>query len=136
VGVRAALALAVFTTVTLTAVVGPATLARLWRRAALLVARVAPRRPAPPQPRGRPIEDVARDVHRLGVSFRHVPDRVSFARFEARRRAYDVVLTEACLALEVSHLLGVLPPGPELDAERDRVEAVLDGAGMRLNLSA
>lgn len=135
-GIQAVLAMTVFAAVTLTAVVGPAGLARIGRRVGRLVPFVTPRRPDPPKPQGRPIEAVARDVHRLGVAFRQVPERVSFARFEARRRAYDAVLTEACRALEVEHLLGVLPPGPELDAERARVEGVLDQAGMGLNLWA
>jgi hypothetical protein len=40
------------------------------------------------------------------------------------------VLAEACLALGVDHLLGVLAPGPELDAERQRVELRLSGYGL------
>jgi len=42
------------------------------------------------------------------------------------------VLGEGCAALAVPELLGVLPDGPELDAERRRVEVVLIGAGMVL----
>ena len=41
----------------------------------------------------------------------------------------------AQLLVAVAHdaeLLGVLPDGPELDAERERVEVVLVGAGMVL----
>jgi len=82
--------------------------------------------------RRRPIELIARDAHRLSSQFRWVcvSETASFARFEARRRAYDSVLAEACLALGVEHLLAVLPPGPDLDAERRRVEQRLSGYGL------
>jgi hypothetical protein len=93
-------------------------------------------RHAPPPVLGRPIEDIARDATRLGHSFRYVPPGLSFARFEGCRRAYDLVLGEACQALDIDHLLGVLSPGPELDAERDRVESKLWLAGLRLDDAA
>jgi hypothetical protein len=93
------------------------------------------RRPQPPV-LGRPIEDIARDAIRLGHSFRYVPRGLSFARFEGCRRAYDLVLSEACQALDIAHLLGVLSPGPELDAERDRVESKLWLAGLRIDDAA
>lgn len=93
----------------------------------------AVRRPEPPRPVGRPIEAIARDAQRLGMRFRCVPAGVSFARFEARRLAYDEVLGEACRALGVDNLLRVLPPGTELDIERLRVEAVLERVGLRLD---
>lgn len=118
-------------------VAGPRRLGRLRRRTVTLVrpatVRVRALFPEPPRPLGRPIEEIARDAHRLGREFRCVPDRGSFARFEGCRRAYDWVLIEACNALDVDHLLGVVPPGPELDVERLRVEAVLDRAGLRLD---
>lgn len=81
----------------------------------------------------RPIETVASDVRRLGRRFESVPARLPFARFEALRQAYDAVLAEACRALDIDHLLEVLPPGPELDSERRRVEAALARAGLRLD---
>ena len=68
------------------------------------------RRSCPVRPR-RPIELIARDAQRLGLGFRHVQEGgVSFAQFEGRRRAYDLVLAEACASLSVEHLLAVLPP--------------------------
>jgi len=42
------------------------------------------------------------------------------------------VLGEACSALGYTQLLGVLPPGPELDHERERVEKLLSRAGLVL----
>ncbi len=121
-------------------VAGPERMGRLRRRTVTLAERVTVRVrglfPTPPRPTGRPIEDIARDAHRLGQRFRCVPDDASFARFEGRRQAYDRVLAEACAALGVEHLLMVVPPGVELDSERLRVEAVLDRAGFRLDDAA
>jgi hypothetical protein len=104
-------------------------LVRLWP----LVARVRGTRPDPPAPLGRPIEAIARDAHRLGLFFHHPPPGVSFARFEGCRRAYDDVLAEACRALDVPHLLHVLPPSPEHDRERQRVELLLGWAGLPID---
>jgi hypothetical protein len=83
-------------------------------------------------PVGRPIEDIARDARRLGRQLQHPDDGRSAARIGAIRQSYDDVLAEGCAALGVAELLGVLADGPELDAERQRVEVVLVGAGMVL----
>jgi hypothetical protein len=90
------------------------------------------RRSADPVPVGRPIEAIAHDAHRLGRQLQHADDGRSAARINAIRSAYDDVLAEGCAALGVSHLLGVLTDGAELDHERRRVEVVLAGAGMVL----
>jgi hypothetical protein len=124
-----------FAVLFLFAAVGQHRLARLWQSSP---AEGRPHRghlahPGAPQPAGRPIEQIAADVHRLGLRFRSLPPGASFTKFEARRRAYDLALSEACRALEITHLLEVLPPGAELDRERDRVELVLDYAGFQLN---
>jgi len=92
---------------------------------------VGPRRPAP-VPVGRPIEAIARDAQRLGRQLQHADDGRSAARISAIRSSYDDVLAEGCTALGLAQLLGVLTDGPELDAERRRVEVVLAGAGMVL----
>jgi len=115
------------------AALGRERLGHLSRPIVAVAGRLGIPRPAPPKPRGRPIELIARDAYRLGRQFRHLPPGVSFARFEARRLAYDEVLAEACLALGVEHLLGVLPPGTDLDRERQRVEVLLDRAGLSLD---
>ena len=47
------------------------------------------------------------------------------------RYAYDRTLAECCTALGITHLLAVLPTGPELDVERERVEEQLAGCGVR-----
>jgi hypothetical protein len=144
--VPAAGAALLFVVLLVGAVIGPPRLARMVRRVARPVTRPIMRRvvalarrrkeraPAPPRP-GRPIEVIARDARRLGLRFHYLPPGVSFARFEGGRKAYDDVLAEACLALGVEHLLGVLPPGPELDTERGRVEVALEWTGLRLDLT-
>jgi hypothetical protein len=86
----------------------------------------------PDLPLGRPIEDIAFDVRRLGRQVRHPDDGRSAARVAALLRSYDAVLGEACTALGYADLLGVLPPGPELDTERERVERLLTRAGVVL----
>ncbi|MFN8193304.1 MAG: hypothetical protein U0R80_03380 [Nocardioidaceae bacterium] len=107
-----------------------------WRRFGRLLTRtraavVARRRN---RASARPIEQLARDARRLGVSYRSQPRGKSFVKYEAHRRAYDDVLTLTCEALGITHLLGVLEPGPELDQERRRVEGRLELAGVDLNL--
>jgi hypothetical protein len=84
------------------------------------------------QPISRPIEAIAVDLRRLGARFHSLDPHTSFAKVEAVRSAYDRALTECCAALGLTHLLGVLSPGPELDAERERVEYQLIGCGVRL----
>jgi hypothetical protein len=88
--------------------------------------------PPPPMPVGRPIELIARDARRLGWRFRCPQPGIRFVKYEALRRAYDDVLAEGCRAVGAEHLLEVLPPGAELDAERDRVECLLDAYGFGL----
>jgi hypothetical protein len=110
-------------------------LGRLRRASGRAADRVRALRTPPPTPVVRPIEAIAHDVQRLGMRFRSAPG-ASFAKFEGRRQAYEVVLVEACRALEVEHLLEVLPPGSELDAERQRVESMLAWAGLRLDDAA
>jgi hypothetical protein len=104
---------------------------RLLSLGARLLARLNPRRSP-----NRPIETIAREARRLGRSYRYPPRGRSFARFEGTRWAYDKVLAEGCRALGVVHLLDVLPPGAELDAERERVEYLLGQAGLRLDDAA
>lgn len=93
--------------------------------------RLRRRRPPPPAP-GPPIEEIAESVRRLGCRFHHPAAGLRHAKAEGVRQAYDHALARACAALEVAHLIGVLPPGPELDRERERVEWALECAGLDL----
>ena len=107
---------------------------RVWRRpVAAAGAWLEGRRPRTPQT--RPIEDLAVQARRLGRRFHEPPAGQRFAKAEGLRQAYDAVLTEACAALGVTHLLMVLPPGSDLDVERTRVEWALEVAGLELGLS-
>ena len=109
-------------------------LPRTLRRADRFLARLG-RTPAPPaEATGRRIEDIACDVRRLARRYRCPQAGTRFAKLEGCRRAYDAVLVEACAALDVVTLLGVLPPGSELDAERLRVEEALAAAGMAVEV--
>lgn len=90
--------------------------------------------PVAPPPR-RPVEEIAVEARRLAPLVHHPPRGISFARFQARVHHYDRVLAEACAALGVEHLLGVLT-GSELDRERERVETRLWLLGLRIDETA
>ena len=85
-----------------------------------------------PEPQGRPIEVVAAHLRRLCAQYHGLDPRTPFVKVEAVRLAYDKVLGECCTALGGAHLLGVLRPGPELDAERERVEELVAERGVPL----
>ncbi|MGD9959130.1 hypothetical protein [Nocardioides sp.] len=106
-------------------------LERLLERAGALLRRL---RREPEAPDGRPIEAIALDARRLSHRF-ELSDyqRISFAKYEGLRQAYDKVLGEACDALGIEHLLNVLPAGHECDLERLRVEFLLGQRGLRLD---
>ena len=84
----------------------------------------------------RPIEQLARDLRRLGPKFHQPPAGTSRVKREAARYAYDRALGEAATAVGVEHLLAVLAPGDDLDAERRRVEDCLWLAGVRTGEAA
>ncbi|MGI8646124.1 MAG: hypothetical protein ACR2JD_07385 [Nocardioides sp.] len=106
----------------------------VWRRPVAAVRAWRERR-RPPPPETRPIEELAVVARRLGRRFHEPPAGQRFAKTEGLRQAYDAVLTEACTALGLTHLLMVLPAGSDLDAERARVEWALEVAGLELGLS-
>jgi hypothetical protein len=109
--------------------------AALWRAMHRLGVRLTDHlhRGPTPVPLTRPIELLARDARRLGSRYHHPARGVAFAKVEGIRQAYDEVLAECCLALDVEHLLLTLPPGAELDNERRRVEQLLARAGLWLD---
>src|SRR5919112_2592788 len=78
--------------------------------------------PAVPEPVRRPIEDIVSDARRFAPRVHEPPRGTSYAKHVALCGVYDRVLGEACAALGIEHLLTVLPPGDELDAERVRIE--------------
>lgn len=86
------------------------------------------RRGAEVVPLGRPVEQVGADLRRLHSAFHRGGMR--FAKYEGCRLAYDRVLGEAADMAGCPHLLAVLPPGDELDRERERVEWLLVQHGL------
>jgi hypothetical protein len=83
-----------------------------------------------PTPGRRPLQVVAADVRRLGRSLTLVPAGAPMARRRALAAAYDDVLIEAALLLEVPHELRTMPPGPARDVERLRLLVLLEAAGL------
>jgi hypothetical protein len=83
-----------------------------------------------PDPTRRPIQLVAADVRRLGRSLAVVPAGAPMVRRRALIAAYDDVLVEAARLLEVPHELRTTPAGPRRDAERLRLVAELETAGL------
>jgi hypothetical protein len=103
---------------------------RVWLLAARLVRRARRGRgsDADVLPLCRPIEQVGADLRRLHAAFHRGGMR--FAKYEGCRQAYDRVLAEAADMAGVTHLIGLLPPGHELDRERERVELLLGHHGL------
>src|SRR5829696_2714423 len=97
-----------------------------WVRGRLQRRRSA-RNPAPGR---RPLQVVAADVRRLARSLALVPAGAPMARRRALVAAYDDVLVEAALLLEVPHELRTTPDGPGRDLERLRLVAGLEAAGL------
>lgn len=91
--------------------------------------------PAPPAPAGPPIEALAADLKRLRAATRSVAPGTSLVRRNATLAAYDDALVQACLALGLPDTLTALPPGTDREAERLRVEALLEAAGLRFTSS-
>ena len=103
---------------------------------AVRLRRVQRVRPSAPVPLARPWEEIVRDARRYSARVHQPPRGTSYAKHLAACCVYDRVLGEACAALGLPHLLGVLPPGEELDAERCRIETALWLAGLRLEDAA
>ena len=96
-------------------------------------ARIFVRRHLPPPtgPAGPPIETLAADLRRRRLAFRAVEPGTSPVRRSATVAAYDDALVQACLAVGLPDTLRFLTPGPDREAERLRVEALLEAAGLR-----
>lgn len=89
-------------------------------------------RPSPPGPPGSPIEQIATDVRRIRAQIRQAPPGMPVARMRGWLAAYDDVLATACQALALEERIRAMPEGAERDLERERVERMLEGAGLRL----
>lgn len=96
-------------------------------------ARIFVRRhlPPPTTPAGPPIEVIAADLTRLRAATLSSPPGTSHVRRVATLAAYDDALAQACVALGLPDTLSELPLGTDREAERLRVEALLEDAGLR-----
>ena len=87
----------------------------------------------PPEPEtlpNRPLAPIARDLRRLHLAVRDTRHATSMVRRTGTLAAYDDVLLEACRAVDLPDTLTGLPEGTERDAERLRLEFLLDRAGL------
>jgi hypothetical protein len=88
------------------------------------------RRRPPPAPARPPIEKVAADLRRLHRLLAHFGPGTPVVRRRGTLLAYDALLIQACLAIDIDHQLDQLPPGMSLELERLRVEESLKDAGL------
>ena len=88
--------------------------------------------PPPPVPEGPPIGKLARDLRRLRAATLHHEAGESQVRRVAAVAAYDQALADACRELEIPDTLTELPLGTDRDAERLRIEWLLEQRGLRL----
>jgi hypothetical protein len=87
-------------------------------------------------PAGRPIEDIASSIRRLGSAYYGGHRGRSWVKTEAFRRAYEQALIEGCAALGIETDLLDIDLGTEHDAERLRVEHLLVAAGLVMDRAA
>ncbi|SFP00527.1 hypothetical protein SAMN05421810_101662 [Amycolatopsis arida] len=83
--------------------------------------------PAMPHP---PIERLAADLRRVRRTLADFEEGTPVVRRRGARQAYDALLIQACVALDVEHTLDRLPEGIEREMERLRVEESLRSAGL------
>jgi hypothetical protein len=81
----------------------------------------------------RPLQVVAADVRRLARELALVPAGAPVDRRLAVAAAFDDVLVEAALLLEVPHALPSAPVGPARDLERMRLLGGLERAGLAVH---
>jgi hypothetical protein len=83
-----------------------------------------------PESMHRPLQVVAADVRRLGRQIALVPAGAPMARRRALAAAYEDVLIEAAVLLDVPNDVRTTPAGPARDAARMRLLADLEAAGL------
>lgn len=103
------------------------------RKALLSLARRAGLVAAPPErPLGPPLDRIAADLRRLRSEVTHPEAGRPMTRRTALIAAYDDALADACRAVGTPDTLTGLPPGTDRDAERLRVEYLLEEQGIPL----
>lgn len=86
--------------------------------------------PEEPRPTGPPIERIAADARRIRSQIQRAPSGIPVARLRGWIEAYDDVLISACRSLDLEQRLDALPEGGVHDLERERVERMLEDAGL------
>ena len=81
----------------------------------------------------RPLQVVAADVRRFGRQVALVPGGAPVSHRRALLAAYEDVLIEAALLLDVPNDLRTAPPGPVRDAARLQLLAELEEAGLAVD---
>jgi hypothetical protein len=89
------------------------------------------RTPAP-TPTGPPLQKLAADLRRLRPEVRFPRPGVTMARQRGIVAAYDQTLVRTAVALGLATTLSELPDGIDHEAERLRLEAALERAGISL----
>lgn len=87
--------------------------------------------PEPPRPTGPPVEQIAADLRRIHREIQRAPHDMPAARRRGWVRAYDDVLVAACRALGEEERIYSVPEGPPRALERERVERLLERAGLQ-----
>lgn len=105
---------------------------QLWRAAVQVGRRTGAIPEPPPRPLTPPIAELAADLRRLRAATRSHTAGESMVRRQAAVAAYDDALAQALTALGLHDTLSDLPPGTERDAERLRVEWLLEQEGLNL----
>jgi hypothetical protein len=100
-------------------------------RPARWVRRRFDRTPAP-TPHCPPIQDLVRNLRRVHRTLAEYEPGTSMVRWSSTRQAYDILLSQACAALEIEHRLGETPEGIDRDIERLRIEESLRSAGLTI----
>jgi hypothetical protein len=91
------------------------------------------RRRRGPEPTCPPIERLAADLRRVHKALAEFPPGTPALRRLATRQAYDALLVQACVAVDVPHRLDALAEGVDREVERLRVEEALREAGVRVS---
>lgn len=87
-------------------------------------------RTAREHPSPTPLERIGADAERIRTQIRQAPSGIPVARMRGWVEAYDDVLASACQELGVGERLHLLPDGAERDLERERIEHMLETAGV------
>jgi hypothetical protein len=111
-------------------VISPTAVCWMVLRIPRLVRRLSGHGPQPAD--GPPIEQLAADLRRVHRLLVHYGPGTPYVRRAGTLQAYDELLKQACLAVDVQHRLDRLPPGTELELERLRVEESLRCAGLAI----